>query len=127
MYCPNCKNKAMENSPTCYNCGYDLSKLRKMKLDDAEDDDRKHKFDDSILKRSDVKATLSYDPFKAKLKVHLLISALVLLCGIIIMIVMYTTDTFFAGGFNTFMSVVSILLMGIGFVYSLTCIFLFVR
>jgi len=124
MYCPNCKNKALENSATCFHCGYDLSKHRKIKVDE---EDQPNRFDDRIFQKPEYREALKYDPFKDKIKVHLITSGFVLAIGIALMIILFATSNFFAGTFGTVLSIICIIMVGGGFLYTGICIFLFLR
>ena len=125
MYCPNCKNKILEGTATCHFCGQDLSKLRKVKLADVEEDDRP--LSNVNLDRGQIRDALTYDPFKEKVKYHLLFSSLIIILGLGMLVVTFVSLGLFSGALGTALSIVAIILLCGGFIYAIISIILFIK
>ena len=125
MYCPKCKNKILEGAATCHYCGTDLSKLRKVKLADVEEEEEE--FTNVNLDRQEIRDALTYDPFKEKIKFHMLFAVLTIFMGIGLLIITFFAFGLFSGTMSTVLSIVAIIVSIIGFVYAIVCIVFFVR
>lgn len=125
MYCPNCKNKVLENTAVCHFCGYDLTKLRNVDLDDSMDDDSA--WDDRTLHKKKYQDALSYDPFKEKLRYHMGGVAGLLIIGLLLVCVSYFTGHFMEGFLWSMITVVGLIMTFAGMIYGVVCIILFFR
>jgi hypothetical protein len=125
MYCPECKNKILEGVATCHYCGTDLSKLRKIKLEDVEEEEEQ--YSNVNLDRAEIRDALTYDPFKEKIRYHMFFSVLTILLGIGILIITYFSLGLFSGTFSIVVSIAGIIVSIAGFVYAIICIIFFMR
>ena len=125
MYCPKCKNKLLEGAATCHYCGTDLSKLRKVKLEDIEEEEEEETT--ISLNRQEIRDALTYDPFKEKIRYHMFFSVLTIILGIGILIITYFSIGLFGSTVSMVASIAGIIVSIIGFVYAIICIVFFIR
>jgi len=127
MYCPECKNKLIEGTATCHYCGKDLSKTRKIKFAEMEDEEQEETFSNVNMDRGQIRDALTYDPFKEKIKFHMIGAVLTIILGIGLLIITYISFGLFDGTLSITLSLIAIILSVIGFIYAFVCIFFFVR
>lgn len=125
MYCPKCKNKIIEGAATCHYCGTDLSKLRKVKLADVEEEEEE--LSNVNLNRQEIRDALTYDPFKEKIRYHMMFSVLTIFLGIGLLMIMFFSFGLFNGTLSTVLSIIAIIVSIIGFIYAIICIVFFMR